>query len=377
MKRDLIDKNTIIDRNKKIMNVGAISIIVNIVLALSKALIGIITRSLSITLDAVNNFSDAISGVVTILGAKLSSREPDSKHPLGYGRIEYISALIVAGLVLYAGITSAVESVKKIINPTAPSYNTISLIILGTFIVVKLILSKYVTDKGKKLNSISLIASGKDAGFDAILSLSVLITILIYLKTGLLLEAYVGILISIIIIKSGIEMMIETIDEVLGKRVDKNLSDMIKNDIIKDDEVLGAYDLIINSYGPDTKIGSVHIEVLDTMSADEIDILSRRIAYNIYNKYAILLTGIGIYSRNTKNKEMGKIQSDIESIVMSYDGLLQVHGFYMEEYRKLIAFDIIIDYNIKNRDTVYNNIVKEVKEKYSEYNIYINMDIDI
>lgn len=377
MKRDLIDKNTIIDRNKKIMNVGAISIIVNIVLALSKALIGIITRSLSITLDAVNNFSDAISGVVTILGAKLSSREPDSKHPLGYGRIEYISALIVAGLVLYAGITSAVESVKKIINPTAPSYNTISLIILGTFIVVKLILSKYVTDKGKKLNSISLIASGKDAGFDAILSLSVLITILIYLKTGLLLEAYVGILISIIIIKSGIEMMIETIDEVLGKRVDKNLSDMIKNDIIKDDEVLGAYDLIINSYGPDTKIGSVHIEVLDTMSADEIDILSRRIAYNIYNKYAILLTGIGIYSRNTKNKEIGKIQSDIESIVMSYDGLLQVHGFYMEEYRKLIAFDIIIDYNIKNRDTVYNNIVKEVKEKYSEYNIYINMDIDI
>lgn len=377
MKRDLIDKNTIIDRNKKIMNVGAISIIVNIVLALSKALIGIITKSLSITLDAVNNFSDAISGVVTILGAKLSSKEPDSKHPLGYGRIEYISALIVAGLVLYAGITSAVESVKKIINPTAPSYNTISLIILGTFIVVKLVLSKYVTDKGKKLNSISLIASGKDAGFDAILSLSVLITILIYLRTGLLLEAYIGILISIIIIKSGIEMMIETIDEVLGKRVDKNLSDMIKNDILKDDEVLGAYDLIINSYGPDTKIGSVHIEVLDTMSADEIDILSRRIAYNIYNKYAILLTGIGIYSRNTKNEKIGKIQSDIESIVMSYDGVLQVHGFYMDEDRKLIAFDIIIDYNIKNRDTVYNNIVKKVKEKYSEYSIYITMDIDI
>ena len=377
MEKDTVNQSSINDRNKKIVNAGAVSIIVNIILAFSKALIGIITKSLSITLDAVNNFSDAISGAVTILGAKLSSKEPDAKHPLGYGRIEYISAMIVAGLVLYAGITSIIESVKKIITPSAPSYSRISLFILAGFIIVKLLLSKYIKGTGKKLNSMSLIASGKDAGFDAVLSLSVLISILIYIKTGILLEAYIGIIISIIIIKSGIEMMIETIDEILGKRVDKDLSDTIKNDIIEDKDVLGAYDLIINSYGPDTKIGSVHIEVEDTMNADEIDIISRRIAYNIYKKHGILLTGIGIYSKNTQDEEIEKIQSDIENIAMSHKGVLQVHGFYMNKKKKLIALDIILDYNMKNRNQIYEDILNEVKEKYSEYNIYINMDIDI
>lgn len=285
--------------------------------------------------------------------------------------------MIVAGLIFYAGITSAIESIKRIITPTVPSYSKISLLVLGIFVVVKIFLSKYMTSKGKKLDSMSLIASGRDAGFDGILSLSVIVAIIIYLTTGLLLEAYIGIIISILIIKASVEMMVETIDEILGNRVDKDLSEKIKDEITKDQEILGVYDLIINSYGPNMKIASLHIEVPDTMTADEIDIKSREIADEIYKLFGVLLTGIGIYAKNTKSKEIEKTQSDIEEMVMGHKGILQIHAFYMDLEKKFIVFDIIIDYNISDRYGLYREILQEIKNKYPTYSIYMNMDIDI
>ena len=218
-----------LNREKVIVRTSVIGILTNVFLAAFKAFVGIVSHSIAVTLDAVNNLSDALSSIITIVGTKLAGKLPDKKHPLGYGRIEYLSAMIVSGIVLYAGITSLVESVKKIFQPETPDYSTVSLIIIAVAVAVKILLGRYVKAQGQKVNSGSLVASGSDALFDAILSSSVLLCAILFLVTGLSLEAYVGVVISCFIIKSGIEMMIETLNEILGMRADKETTDRIKH----------------------------------------------------------------------------------------------------------------------------------------------------
>ena len=299
------------NRDAVIIRTSIIGIIANIFLAGFKAAVGILSNSIAVILDAINNLSDALSSVITIVGTKLSNKKPDKKHPLGYGRIEYLSALLVAGIVLYAGITSFTESVKKIIHPVKSDYSTISLIIIAVAVFVKVALGWYVKNQGKKVNSNSLIASGSDASFDAVLSASVLASAIIYICSGVSLEAYIGVLISAIIVKSGIEMMMETVDDILGSRPDGEFSKEIKKIICEDEEVRGAYDLILNNYGPERNYGSVHIEILDTMTADQIDILTRRIQARVFYKTGVILTGIGIYSHNAKNKKALQIDENV------------------------------------------------------------------
>jgi len=219
------------EREKVIVRTSIIGILANVLLAGFKAAIGLATRSIAVTLDAVNNLSDALSSVITIIGAKLGGKKPDKKHPLGYGRIEYLSSMIVAAIVLYAGITALVESIKKIIEPEPAEYTMVSLLIIAAAVVVKLLLGRYVKGQGEKVNSGALIASGSDASFDAILSASVLASAVIFMIWGISLEAYVGVVIAVFIIKAGIEMLSETLSDIIGQRADAEMSKTIKNTV--------------------------------------------------------------------------------------------------------------------------------------------------
>ena len=282
-------------RNKIIVRTSVIGILANVLLAAAKAVIGFAANSIAVILDAVNNLSDAMSSVITILGAKLAGKAPDKEHPYGYGRVEYLSAMIVSGLVLYAGITSAVESVKKILEPETPDYSSTALVIIALAVVVKVVLGRYVKAQGEKANSGALIASGADASFDAVLSLSVLASALIFVFTGISLEAYVGVVISCFIIKAGIDMMKETLDDILGVRMDKELSRQIKSLLNEEPEVRGAYDLVLHNYGPDTNLGSVHLELPDTMTVAEVDRLTRKLERKVVDATGVFLVGVGVY----------------------------------------------------------------------------------
>ena len=365
------------EREKTVIKTSIISIISNIVLAGFKAFVGLLASSIAVISDAVNNLSDALSSIITIVGTKLAGKAPDKKHPYGYGRIEYMTSFLVSAIVLYAGITSLIESFKKIIKPENPDYTLTTIIIIVSGIIVKFILGIYVKNKGYKVNSDSLVASGSDAFNDAILSISVLASAIIYMLFKLNIEAYVGIVRSVVIIKSGIELIKESIDNILGMRVESDLAKNIKREVTKEKEVAGAFDLILNNYGPDNYLGSVHIEVSDTLSVSDVDRISRNITKNVQKKYGVILHTIGIYSVNTKDKNIMKIQKDIQNLVFSHEGILQMHGFYIDEKEKNISFDIIIDFKIKNREEVYSQIYDEVKEKYPDYNINITLDIDV
>ena len=194
-------------RQEKIIKTSVIGIIVNLILVAFKAFVGIVTNSIAITLDAVNNLTDALSSIITIIGAKLANRPPDKNHPYGYGRIEYFSSVIIAAIVLWAGITAFMESWPKIFTPDVTNYTTVSLVIIAVAIVVKLALGRYVKSVGEDINSQALVASGSDALFDSILSLSTLVAALISIFFHISLEGILGVIISIVIIKASIDMI--------------------------------------------------------------------------------------------------------------------------------------------------------------------------
>ncbi len=365
-----------VSRDKVIIRTSVIGILTNVFLAGFKAAVGILSNSIAVILDAVNNLSDALSSIITIVGTKLAGRLPDKKHPLGHGRIEYLSAMIVSGIVLYAGITSFVESVKKIIHPEKPDYSVISLVIIAVAVAVKIILGRFVRSQGEKVNSGSLIASGSDAMFDAVLSASVLGSAVIFMLSGISLEAFVGVAISAFIIKSGIEMMIETLNDIIGIRADKELTQKIKRLLSDEPEVRGAYDLFIYNYGPDKNIASVHVEIPDTMTAREIDALTRRLEKKVYKETGVILTGVGIYAYRTGDDEEARIQNNVRQKVLSHDWALQFHGFFLDTGEKYMRFDVVMSFEIRPREGL-EILLGELQQAYPDYHIEIAPDIDI
>ncbi|MBR3196544.1 MAG: cation transporter [Clostridia bacterium] len=363
-------------REKTIIRTSITGIIANVFLAAFKAVIGLLSHSIAIVLDAVNNISDAGSSLITIIGTKLAGKEPDKKHPFGYGRIEYLSAMIISVIVLYAGITSLVESVKQIIRPETPDYHAVSLIIVAVAVLVKIVLGRYVRRVGEKVNSDSLINSGKDATLDSVISASTLVAAAVFLIFGISLEAWLGAVIALVIIKSGIEMLRDTISQILGERNDPDLAGSIKETVTGFPGVQGAYDLVLNNYGPDTWNGSIHIEVPDTYSADQLDQLLRSIQVAVYRKHQVLLTAIGVYSVNTTDPEVIEMREKVREIVFAQPHVKQMHGFYLTKEPKTLRFDLVISFDAKDRRAAFADAVGAVKEAFPEYELQTAMDTD-
>ena len=363
-------------REKTIVKTSIIGIIANVFLAGFKAVIGLMTHSIAIVLDAVNNISDAGSSLITIVGTKLAGKEPDKKHPFGYGRIEYLSAMIISVIVLYAGVTSLVESVKQIIHPETPEYNTVSLIIVAVAVVVKILLGRYVKGVGVKVNSDSLINSGQDATLDSVISASTLVAAGIFLLFHISLEAWLGAIISLVIIKSGIEMLRDTISQILGERNDVELASGIKKTVLSFPDVQGAYDLVLNNYGPDSWNGSVHIEVPDTYSAAQLDQLLREIMTKVYQEHHVILTAIGVYSVNTKDEEVIRAKKQVEEIAFSHEFVRQLHGFYLIKEPKTLRFDIVISFDARDRRAVFEEVLADVRKAFPDYALQAAMDTD-
>ena len=363
-------------REKTIVKTSIIGIIANVFLAAFKAVIGLMTNSIAIVLDAVNNISDAGSSLITIVGTKLAGKEPDKKHPFGYGRIEYLSAMIISVIVLYAGVTSLVESVKQILHPETPDYTAVSLIIVAVAVVVKILLGRYVKAVGVKMNSDALVNSGEDATLDSVISASTLAAAGVFLIFHVSLEAWLGAVISVVIIKSGLEMLRDTISQILGEHNDPELANSIRQTVMSFPDVQGAYDLVLNDYGPDAWNGSIHIEVPDTYSADRLDQLIRSIQVEVYAKHQVILTAIGVYSVNTQDEEVIEIREKVRSIVFSHEFVKQMHGFYLSKEPKGLRFDVVISFNADDRRAVFRQVVEDVQRAFPDYQLQAAMDTD-
>ncbi|WP_160690972.1 cation diffusion facilitator family transporter [Clostridium sp. C2-6-12] len=361
-------------REKQIMKTSGIGIGTNVLLAIFKAIIGLASNSVAIILDAINNISDALSSILTIVGTKLAAKPADKKHPYGYGRMEYITSIVVAAIVLAAGISSFISSGERIFKPEEVSYSKVTVVIILVGIASKYLLGRYVKKVGNEVNSKALIASGADASFDALISTATLISVLISIIFNVTIDGYVGVIISIVIIKAGIEMIMDSLDEILGKRPSSTLTKAIKEDVMSYEGVKGAYDLLLNNYGPVKMTGSIHIEVDENATGKQIFVLTKRIQSAIMKKYDTFLT-IGIYIVNSDD-ETSEMSENIRKIVMSYEYLLEIHALYIVQERKLVTFDVVIDLAADNPEKIRSNIEKELKGKYEDFTFMITYDTD-
>jgi cation diffusion facilitator family transporter len=361
------------DRSTQIIRTSWIGIAANVLLAAFKAGVGIVASSVAIVMDAVNNLSDALSSVITIVGTKLSQRPADRKHPFGFGRIEYFSAIIIAVIVLSAGITSLIESVKKIFHPTEPCYTTVTLVVIVVAIAVKIVLGLFVKRKGTQLKSDALIASGSDALFDAIITLATLVSAGIMLLWNVSIDGYLGALISLVIIKAGIEMLASPVNELLGTSIPAELTSQIKQEVSEFEGVHGVYDLILHNYGPEVKIGSLHISVYDTMSAHDIHGLTRKISTQMFMRHGIIMT-VGVYAIATGGNRMSELQTQVIQTLSAHQEIVQVHGFYYSERDKMLSVDVVPDISVHDDAALIAQLTAEIQPLVPGMDVVVVVD---
>ncbi|MBO7623987.1 MAG: cation transporter [Bacteroidales bacterium] len=371
MDQETITKKT--DRSKQIIRTSIIGIAANVLLAAFKAVVGLLAHSVAIVMDAVNNLSDALSSVITIVGTKLSARPADRKHPFGFGRIEYFSAILIAVLVLLAGVTSLIESVKKFFAPTTPEYSTVTLVVIIVAIAVKLLLGRYVKKQGERLESDALKASGADALFDALITLATLVSAGIMLLWNVSLDGILGALISLFIIKAGIEMLASPVNDLLGARLPEELLHDIKREVMAFEGVHGVYDLILHNYGSEVMIGSLHISVDDTTDAYRIHGLTRRIAEQMYLRHGIIMT-VGIYAVATGANRRTEMQRTVLQALGNHKEIVQVHGFYYFEKENLVSVDVVPDLSVHDEEALRQQLTGELQALLPDAGISLVMD---
>lgn len=361
-------------RDKTIIKTSIIGIATNLILVAFKAGVGWLAGSIAIILDAVNNLTDAVSSIVTIIGTKLAGKAPDKKHPYGYGRIEYFSSIIVAAIILYAGILAITEAVEKIIHPEETDFSVVSLIIIAVAVLVKLGLGLYFQKVGKKVNSTSLVASGKDALSDVLLSFATLISAIISFFWQIELGGYLGIIIGIVIIRTALEIFRESLNPIIGERADPDLANKLKKLINKYPSVQGTYDLSIHNYGPSTAIASAHIQVPHDMTAAEIHALTREITFAVYKKFGIVIT-IGVYAAN--HTKYQKIQESIAEFDEAHSEIKQIHGFFVDKAKKEVYFDVVVDFTAENPSALLREFRRTLKKSHPDYDFNIILDADL
>ena len=363
------------NRSKKIIQTSIIGIITNLGLVVMKALVGFFANSISIIMDALNNLSDVLSSTITVIGTKLSQKKPDAKHPYGHGRIEYVTSLVIGFIILAAAGLAIYQSIMSIITPRDVKFDVLTIILISIAVLVKIALGLFFRRQGKKYNSEALRGSGIDALFDALLSFATLVSIVVYLIWQVNIEGYIGIIIGIFMLRSGIGVLRTSLSSIIGERTSKETSDAIKKLVCQNPQVLGAYDLIVNNYGPERGIGSIHIEVGDKLTAKEIHPLTRSIAKQVYEQFGIIMT-IGIYASNSSDSEINKIKEAIRSELFSHPTIKQMHGFYCNQELKDITFDVIVDFEDKDAPKLIEEIKKNLGERFPDYHFYIVEDKD-
>ena len=372
--------NQIQDREKVIIRTSVIGIIGNFLLVGFKAAIGFIAGSISIVMDALNNLTDALSSIITIIGTKLSNKKPDKKHPYGHGRVEYITSTIVAALILVAGGLAIYESIISIIDyftkgKQLPKFELYSLIIIGAAILVKVAIGIFYKIQGKRVDSQSLKGSGTDALFDAILSTATLVGAIFAYAFGWYVEGYLGIIIGLFIIRSGIELLRESFSSIIGERTSAEVIKSIVADINSVDGVKGSYDLILNNYGHGKYIGSVHVGVDSHLTAKEIQVIERSVTALMYEKYNTIMT-VGIYADCEDSKEAREIRAKLNQILKDYKNVIQLHGFFVDLNNMFCNFDLVISFDEKEPEKVITQVHERIQKEFPDFKFLIQLDKD-
>ncbi|MBU3219364.1 cation diffusion facilitator family transporter [Clostridium algidicarnis] len=360
---------------------GIIGIIINSLLFAIKLSIGLIVGSIAVTADAFNNLSDAASSLITILGFKLSSLPADEEHPFGHGRLEYISGLIVAFMVMMVGIQFIKSSFQRIINPEVVSFETVPFILLLVSILFKIWLSRFNKLIGKRINSSALKAASIDALGDVVTSSTVALSLLLSNWISFPIDGYIGVIVSLIILYSGYSLIKDTLSPLLGESPDEKLANNIKESVLSYNEISGVHDLIIHNYGPGKAMASIHAEVPSTSSIVKIHEIIDKAEKEVSEKFNIHLV-IHTDPICVDDKEILKTQEELQSILNKIGVIKSMHDFRVvgEGDHKNLIFDIVVDSSKRGKEITDTELIDmismNVKKLSPYYNCVITIDND-
>jgi cation diffusion facilitator family transporter len=364
-----------VQRERAIVRTSAIGIAANIALVIAKALVGLAAHSLAIVLDALNNLTDAASSIVTVIGIRLATKPADKEHPFGHGRIEYLSAMIVAAIVMGVGASSFIESLRKLMNPVPATYDGATLAVICLAIIVKLVLGLFFRRAGTSYKSDALVASGADALFDVLISCATLVSVLMMLIFHIDIDAYLGLGIALVIVRAGYQMFLSPLNRLLGTSQDMSIATEIQRDVADVPGVLGVYDVTLHNYGPENQMGTLNIGVKDSMSVHELGDLTHLITHMIQQRYGVNLT-IGVHPVNVASPELVVMERRIASLSECYEGVKEVHGIYIDPRDKDISLDVILDFDVTSGAQTAAAIQERLKKEYPDYKVQVDIDRD-
>lgn len=356
---------------------GIVGILCNIILSVSKFFIGVISNSVSIMADSINNLSDASSNIVTILGTKLANKPVDAEHPFGHGRMEYISALVVAFLIFLMGFELGKSSIEKIINPQEVTFSIVSLVVLILSIVVKLWLAGFNDKIFKKTNNVNAKAVKQDSLNDCLATFAAIIALLISSFTDFIYaDGIIGLIVAFVVVLAGIDIIKDIVGNLLGKAPDPELVKSIEDLITKEKWIYGVHDLIIHDYGPGRIIASAHAEVPCDADILEVHEVIDRVEKEINSKLNIVIC-IHMDPIAVNDENINRYKKIISEVIEEYDKDFKFHDFRIVEGKKQtnVIFDLVIPYKYeKTNDVILKELREKVKEKKKEINLVITIE---
>ena len=362
-------------REGVVLATSALGILVNLVLAAVKVVIGSAAASIAIVSEGVNNATDCASSLMTIVGTKLSNRHPTKEHPFGFGRIEYLTSLVISALILVTGAELLISSVKLIFEPAELSVDVTALLVVAGSAVIKLLLGGFTIKTGKRIDSGSLIAVGTDCRNDSVVSVVTILSALSFIIFDFSVDAYAGIITSFFVLKAGFDILRDTMGDLLGKPVDKELADKLYKEIRSTPGVLNAADLMLHNYGPDSYSGSINIEVDHEKTIGEMYAIIHALQLRIMHEYNIVLV-FGMYAVDRDHEEVGKMRGQIANFIHRHEHVNSYHALYIDPENQDIYCDLIVDYELRDWDALREEFTAYMASLYPESRLELTIETD-
>ena len=366
------DPNT---REGIIVTTSGMGILVNLLIAVTKIIVGLISSSIAIISEGANNAGDALSSVMALIGAKLAKKHPDEKHPFGYGRIEYLCGLVIAVVILVTGIELLIGSAKRIFHPETLHISYIALVLVALSAAVKFFLGNYTVRMGRKVGSTALEAVGTDCKTDCFASIITIVSALIFLVFKWNVDAYAGVITSLLLIKAGVEALRETLSEILGRPGDKELAAKLYKEIRSTDGILAAVDMMLHNYGPEAWSGSVNVEIDHKKTVGEIYQFLHELQLRIMHEYHVTMV-FGVYAVDYDGEYMKELRKTIAGFIRKQEHVKSFHAVYIDQRSDKIYCDFIVDYELKDWEELKKEFEQYMAEKYTGKEVVLTIETE-
>lgn len=352
-------------REGAVVTVSALNIAVNLVFAAVKILIGLAVSSLAIVSEGVNNATDSATSLITIVGTKLSAMHPTKKHPFGFGRIEYLTSLLISMLILFTGAELLESAVKLIFQPQEMSLSYVTMAIIAVSAVLKLLLGTYTIRQGRRVDSSSLVALGTECRSDSVVSVITLATALVFLLFRVSLDAYAGIVMALIVLKAGLQVLWETVSDLLGQSGDQELAQELYRIIREEPMVLGAADMMLHNYGPEAYSGSVNVEIDHSKTVGQVYEALHQLQLKIMHEKHVTMV-FGVYAVDRDHAQLRRLREEITAFVRSKPHVTGYHALYIHPNGRELYVDLVVDYELKDWDGLRREFTDYLSRLYPD-----------